>query len=58
MFLHGIICQMNKLILQICGIEFLGTGSYIALLVPVALHITIDRSDHHKTPEIEFPLFK
>ena len=58
MFLHGIICEMDKFILQVCGIEFLGTRANISFLVPVALHVAIDGGDHHEASEIEFSLFE
>lgn len=53
MLLNGIICQMNKLIVQIINIEFFTTRSNICIFIEVAFQMPIDRSHGSITSKIE-----
>ena len=56
--LNRIICKVDEFISNVFKGEICGTGSYIALFVPVSLLFSVDGGDHHEATEVEFSFFK
>lgn len=53
MLLYCIIRQMYILILQIINVELLAAGSYIGIIIEIALQHTVYRGHHPIAPEVE-----
>jgi hypothetical protein len=55
MLLNGVVGQMD-LWLEVVDVEFVGSSSHVALVVPVSPHHSVEVGDEHVVPDIELSI--
>ena len=53
--LHGVVGEVDELVVEVLHVELFAGGADVAVLVPVALEMSVETGDYHVGADVELP---